>query len=196
MNKKIATRRALAAAGACLTGVMLTACQPVSSSTAGSAPTTAGTEPTTVVTTAPVVAASTTAAPPVAPTTPVAVPTTNSAQPTLGLAGWGAPDQKGYGQVEPGTIFNGGDPSGLVTGVTWSGWGSSTATGSGTAEYIAPGQSDATGTQQHATVAAFDLGVCDGKLMYQEIEWYFPSYGQHFNPNSYINICTGAYHNM
>jgi len=32
--------------------------------------------------------------------------------------------------------------------------------------------------------------------MYQEIEWYFPTHGQQFNPNGYINICTGAYHNM
>jgi hypothetical protein len=63
-------------------------------------------------------------------------------------------------------------------------------------EYVASGQSDAAGTETTATVTAFDLGVCQGKLMYQEIEWYFPQYGQQFNPNSYINICTGDYHNM
>jgi len=42
-------------------------------------------------------------------------------------------------------------------------------------------------------VVAFDLGTCDGKLMYQAIEWYFPQHGQSFNPNTYQDICTGSY---
>jgi hypothetical protein len=204
MNKNTVTRRVLATAGVCLTGAVLTACQSTTSE-----PAAAGTTPVTVAaTTTPAAVAATTMSAPMsttpppaaAPTTPVAVIATpiatEAAVPTLGTSAWAPPDEKGYGLVKPATIFNGGDPSGLVTGVTWSDWGSSKAVGSGTAEYIAPGQSDADGTQAAATVAAFDLGTCDSKLMYQEIEWYFPEHGQSFNANSYINICTGAYHNM
>lgn len=29
--------------------------------------------------------------------------------------------------------------------------------------------------------------------MYQAIEWYFPQYGQRFNPDQYEDICTGSY---
>jgi hypothetical protein len=40
---------------------------------------------------------------------------------------------------------------------------------------------------------AFDLGNCDGKLMYRAVEWYFPQHGEHFNPRQYEDICTGSY---
>jgi hypothetical protein len=126
-----------------------------------------------------------------APATPS--PTAAAAVPTLGqLAGDFAHGQ-GYGQVKPSRIFNGGDPSGLVTGVVWSSWGGAQATGTGTAEYLGPNQTIAQGTEEPATVVAFDLGPCDGKLMYQAIEWYFPQHGQSFNPNTYQDICTGSY---
>ena len=116
-----------------------------------------------------------------------------AASPVLGqLAGTFAHGQ-GFGQVRPATVFNGGDPTGLVTGITWSSWGDSTATGTGTSDYVGPGQSVATGTQEPVTIVAFDLGTCDGKLMYQAVEWYFPQHNQAFNPNRYENICTGTY---
>ena len=113
--------------------------------------------------------------------------------PTLGqLAGDFAQGQ-GFGQVKPAKIFNGGDPTGLVTHVVWSSWGGAKATATGTAEYVGPNQSVASGTEETATVVAFDLGTCDGKYMYQAIEWYFPQHKQAFNPNTYENICTGGY---
>jgi hypothetical protein len=37
------------------------------------------------------------------------------------------------------------------------------------------------------------LGMCDGKLMYQAVEWYFPGEGQSFNAKQYENVCTGSY---
>jgi len=46
---------------------------------------------------------------------------------------WG-PSQSGYGQVRPSKVFNGGDPTGLVERIHWSGWGRSRATGRGRAE--------------------------------------------------------------
>jgi hypothetical protein len=117
--------------------------------------------------------------------------TSPAVQPVLGNV-WG-PYQKGYGQVAPPLVFNGGDPTGAVEGITWSSWGGSTATGIGTSDYVPPGGSVAGGTQDPVTIVAFDLGICGGKLMYQAIEWYFPEHGETFNPNVYINICTGTY---
>jgi len=113
--------------------------------------------------------------------------------PTLGqLAGDFAQGQ-GFGQVKPTKIFNGGDPTGLVTNVVWSSWGGTQATATGTAEYVGPNQSVAQGTEESATVVAFDLGTCDGKYMYQAVEWYFPQHKEAFNPKTYENICTGSY---
>jgi hypothetical protein len=141
---------------------------------------------------------------PAAPTTPVATtPATPpsppptpppAAAPTLGQpAGDFAHGSSGFGQVKPAKIFNGGDPTGLVTNVVWSSWGGAQATATGTSDYVGPNQSVAQGTEQNATVVAFNLGTCDGKLMYQAVEWYFPQHGQAFNPNQYENICTGTY---
>jgi hypothetical protein len=113
-----------------------------------------------------------------------------AAVPTLGqLAGDFAHGQ-GFGLVKPTKIFNGGDPTGLVTDVAWSSWGGTQATATGTAEYVGPNQSVAQGTEE---TVAFDLGTCDGKYMYQAIEWYFPQHNQAFSPGTYENICTGSY---
>jgi hypothetical protein len=100
---------------------------------------------------------------------------------------------QGFGQVEPVTIFNGGDPTGLVKHISWQSWGAAKAIGYGQAEYVGPNQSVATGKQKPATVVAFHLGMCDGKLMYQAVEWYFPGEGQSFNAKQYENVCTGSY---
>lgn len=117
-----------------------------------------------------------------------------SAVPTLGrLAGDFAQAGKGFGQVEPSEIFNGGDPTGLLTHVVWKSWGAPEAVGTGISDYVGPNQNISTGTEQPATVVAFNLGICGGKLMYQAVEWYFPQHGQAFNPTHYENICTGTY---
>jgi len=102
-------------------------------------------------------------------------------------------NQKGYGQARPTTIFNGGDPTGLVERIVWQSWGGPVATGTGISEYVAPNQFVANGTSERSTVVAFNLGTCENTLMYQAIEWYFPQHGERFDPNVYINICTGAY---
>jgi len=120
-------------------------------------------------------------------------PASPSGTPTLGqLAGDFAHGQ-GFGQVKPSEIFNGGDPTGLVTHIAWSSWGGSQATATGTAEYVGPNQSVAQGTEESATVVAFDLGTCDGKYMYQAVEWYFPQHNQAFSASTYENVCTGSY---
>jgi len=116
-----------------------------------------------------------------------------TAAPTLGRPAGVFAHGKGFGQVRPPEIFNGGDPTGLVSHITWTSWGGARASGTGTGEYVGPSQSVATGSQEPATVVAFDRGTCHGKLMYQAVEWYFPSHGQRFDPHRYENICTGSY---
>ncbi len=100
---------------------------------------------------------------------------------------------QGFGQVKPSKIFNGGDPTGLVTHVVWKSWGGAQAVATGISEYVGPSQSNASGAEEAATVVAFDLGTCGGKLMYRAVEWYFPQHGQAFDPSHYEDICTGIY---
>ena len=42
-----------------------------------------------------------------------------------------APNGEGWGTVRPSKIFNGGDPSGLVTHIHWTKWGAGARSGSG-----------------------------------------------------------------
>jgi len=83
--------------------------------------------------------------------------------------------------------------TGLVTHVVWTSWGGTRAVAAGVSDYVGPGQSVATGTEEPVTVVAFDLGTCHGKLMYRAVEWYFPQHGQAFDAGRYENICTGSY---
>jgi hypothetical protein len=190
-----ATRLALAAfttvaAAALIAGCSASPAQPAAgASTTSSRPAAA---PSTVPASTPAatVAAVATAS---APATPQPSATATAPAPTLGqLAGVFARGQ-GFGQVEPSTIFNGGDPTGLVKHITWQSWGAAKAIGYGQAEYVGPNQSVATGKQKPVTVVAFHLGMCDGKLMYQAVEWYFPAEGQSFNAKQYEDVCTGSY---
>jgi hypothetical protein len=95
--------------------------------------------------------------------------------------------------VRPATVFNGGDPTGLVRDVVWRSWGAAKATGTGTSDYVGPDQTVAQGTEEPATVVAFNLGTCDGTLMYRAVEWYFPQHGMTFDPDHYDDICAGTY---
>jgi len=115
------------------------------------------------------------------------------AVPTLGqLAGLYAQGQ-GFGQVRPAEVFNGGDPTGLISHIIWKSWGGRRAVGTGTSDYVGPGQSVATGSEEHAAIIAFNLGICEGKLMYRAVEWYFPQHAQVFDPHQYENVCIGTY---
>jgi hypothetical protein len=44
-----------------------------------------------------------------------------------------------------------------------------------------------------AGIVAYNLGTCDGQLIYQAAKWYFPGKGEAFNPAGHYNICTGDY---
>jgi hypothetical protein len=106
--------------------------------------------------------------------------------PTLGQAVGDFFDGQGFGQVRPTRFFNGGDPTGLVTAVTWNSWGGPTAVGTGT------GYWEGAGTQP-VKIEAFDRETCQGKPMYGAVEWYFPEHGEHLDPKNYEDICTGQY---
>ncbi len=121
------------------------------------------------------------------PTTPTA------AAPVLGHPAGVFAHGAGFGLVKPARIFNGGDPTGLLTHITWKSWGGPDAVGTGKTDYVGPGKSVATGSEQRATVEAFKLGKCHGKLMYKAVEWYFPQHGQAFSSSHYQNICAGTY---
>jgi hypothetical protein len=187
-----AARRAAAAAGAVFGLICLAAAAGCSSP----APPSARTTPSATVTASATVASQPTgsAGTATAPASASAsAPPAAAGVPTLGQLAGAFADGEGFGQVKPSKIFNGGDPTGLVTDVVWSSWGGARATGTGTADYVGPNQTVAQGTEESATVVAFDLGTCDGKLMYQAVEWYFPQHGQSFNRGSYENICAGGY---
>lgn len=116
-----------------------------------------------------------------------AVPTLGRPEPGIFLHG------VGFGRVRPATVFNGGDPTGLVSHVVWSSWGTARAVGTGTSDWVGPDQSVAGGTQEPVTIVAFRLGTCHGKLAYRAVEWYFPRHGMTFDPHQYEDVCNGAY---
>jgi hypothetical protein len=117
------------------------------------------------------------------------------AEPTLGLlTGLFAQGGVGFGQVEPREVYNGGDPTGLVTSITWHGWGQAQAVGAGRGTYVAPGQAVAAGKIEPVRIVAFDLGTCNGRYMYAAVEWYFPQHGQAFNGTQFEDVCIGAYY--
>ena len=117
-------------------------------------------------------------APDVAPTT---VP---DAEPTLGRA-WG-PSQKGYGDVRPVLVYNGGSPSGMVYDIVWRSWGDEQAIGDGTAINTASGTIvTADAPPDAATIVAFDLGDCDGLWMYRSVVWFFPGDGETFEAHDH-----------
>lgn len=188
-----ATRVTQAALAAVAAAVVITGCSASPSQPAAS---TASSSPAAAASSVPATTAAATASTVATPTTPATPqPSTGATTPapTLGrLAGVFAQGQ-GFGQVEPSKIFNGGDPTGLVSKITWSSWGGATATGSGTSTYVAANQPVAAGRPQPATIVAFDLGTCHGKLMYQAVEWYFPQHGQAFSASHYENVCTGTF---
>ncbi len=112
--------------------------------------------------------------------------------PALGLSGarfHGA----GFGQVRPAGIYLGGDPTGDLTRILWQTWGGARAVGGGLSWYVAPNQSTAAGSEQPATVVAFDLGSCQGQRVYRAVEWYFPQHGGYFDSTTYVNACTGGF---
>jgi hypothetical protein len=119
--------------------------------------------------------------------------TAAGAPPTLGRASAFGPSAAGFGQVRPSEISLGGDPTGMVNGISWQSWGGAQATGTGTGTYVGPGQTVAQGSSEPADVVASGLGTCGGVPAYQQVTWYFPTEGQTLSTTtvSTVDACTG-----
>ncbi len=100
----------------------------------------------------------------------------------------------GFGKVAPKEVFNGGDPTGLVTSITWHDWGKAQAVGTGPQLLRRTNQPVAEGKVEPVRIVAFDLGTCNGRYMYAAVEWYFPQHGQKFDPGQFEDVCIGAYY--
>jgi hypothetical protein len=81
-------------------------------------------------------------------------------RPVLGGKAY-APHGSGFGTARPREIFNGGDPSGLVTSIRWRSWGGKSAFGSGRGSIFRP---EGGYYPQQVTIKlwAHGLGHCPG----------------------------------
>jgi hypothetical protein len=94
----------------------------------------------------------------------------------LGSASFALPSGEGWGTARPARIFNGGDPSGLVTHIRWASWGRSTANGHGLNWIFKPGGGYYS-EQVRIDLRAGRLGKCtsSGPLAYAELWVRVPS---------------------
>lgn len=98
-----------------------------------------------------------------------------AADPVLGSKAFTAPAGAGFGTAEPSAIFNGGDPSGSVTKIHWTGWGNPTAIGYGLNPIFKPAGG------YYAKLArielrATDLGKCGARAAYTKLEARLPKH--------------------
>jgi hypothetical protein len=82
-----------------------------------------------------------------------------AAEPVLGSPEYIA-NGEGFGAYAPTVISNGGVPNGIVTSVTWSGWGEAVARGHGRVAIYRPGGNYY--PRVRAPLRAKDLGTCPG----------------------------------
>lgn len=80
----------------------------------------------------------------------------------LGSASFARPAGEGWGTAQPAKIFNGGDPSGLVTQIHWKHWGSKASIGHGLNAIFKP-HGGYYGKLVHIELRAYDLGRCSSK---------------------------------
>ena len=117
----------------------------------------------------------------------------------LGSGSFAGPQGAGWGTVRPREIFNGGDPSGLVTHIRWAGWGRASALGSGRNAIFKPNggyYAQLVTIQLRAT----DRGRCTatGPLAYQKLYVRVPSrpggrLGKWLLWSGAKNICTSGF---
>lgn len=85
-----------------------------------------------------------------------------------------APNGTGWGTERPAEIFNGGDPSGLVTRIHWRSWGGAVAIGWGKNPIFKPH-----GGYYRRPVAielrASEVGTCEGHRAYLRLRFREPS---------------------
>lgn len=79
-----------------------------------------------------------------------------------------APNGTGWGTAEPKKIFNGGDPSGLVTDIHWRSWGGASAVGFGRTSIFKP-HGGYYRRQVRLELKAHGLGHCGNQRAYTQL---------------------------
>jgi hypothetical protein len=94
----------------------------------------------------------------------------------LGSARFETPHGEGWGTAQPAKIFNGGDPSGLVTQIHWTHWGGKAAIGHGLNAIFKP-HGGYYRQLVHIELRAYDLGRCSshGPRAYTRLSGREPS---------------------
>jgi hypothetical protein len=98
-----------------------------------------------------------------------------AANPVLGAKAFAAPYGKGFGTAEPKEIFNGGDPSGSVRDIKWSGWGNPSAIGYGLNPIFKP-HGGYYRKPARAELRATGLGKCGSQAAYTRLEIRVPKH--------------------
>lgn len=96
-----------------------------------------------------------------------------AANPVLGAKAFASPYGKGFGTAEPKEIFNGGDPSGSVRDIEWSGWGNPSAIGHGLNPIFKP-HGGYYRKPARIELRATDLGKCGKRVAYTKLEVRIP----------------------
>ncbi|MBS1846376.1 MAG: hypothetical protein JST53_18355 [Actinobacteria bacterium] len=96
-----------------------------------------------------------------------------AAIPTLGAKAFAAPYGKGFGTAEPKEIFNGGDPSGSVRDIKWTGWGNPSAIGYGLNPIFKP-HGGYYRKPARIELRATALGKCGKQAAYTKLEVRIP----------------------
>jgi hypothetical protein len=100
-------------------------------------------------------------------------PPTVEVIPTLGSKTFAAPYGAGFGLPEPEAIFNGGDPSGEVREITWTGWGNPIAIGYGRNPIFKP-HGGYYRALARIELRATKLGECAKRAAYTRLEVRVP----------------------
>lgn len=93
----------------------------------------------------------------------------------LGSPEYVSPYGEGWGTATPAVISNGGVPSGVLTDVSWQGWGAPVATATARASIYKP-QGGYYAARPRVPLRAGDLGTCPGEseLAYRSLEFRLP----------------------
>ncbi len=95
--------------------------------------------------------------------------------PILGSKAFSEPFGAGFGHVEPSVIFNGGDPSGEVSGIHWQSWGGPMAIGYGRNPIFRPGGGYFR-KPARVELRATKLGRCNDHVAYTRLEIRAPKH--------------------
>lgn len=127
------------------------------------------------------------------PASPTALSPTAPASIVLGANLPHASSEKGFGETEPGEVDFGNHPTTILRNVVWNTWGGQTATGTGEAIWIGPGQSTAEGTWRPTVIEASEVGTCPqapDQQAYTRLRWMFEDVEGEEQPTPF-DLCTG-----